>query len=102
VCPASDARLARPQQTVADPDGNVYFADSGNNRVRRIDTEGVVSTVAGSGRAATSGDGGPALLAALWNPTGLALDDEGNLYVSQPDDNRIRRVDTTGALVTVA
>ena len=100
--PASDARIDRPQQIVVDPDGNVYFADSGNNRVRRIDTEGVVSTVAGNGRAATSGDGGPALSAAVWNPTGLALDDEGNLYVSQPDDNRIRRVDTTGAIVTVA
>lgn len=100
--PASDARIDRPQQIVVDPDGNVYFADSGNNRVRRIDTEGVVTTVAGNGRAATSGDGGPALSAAVWNPTGLALDDEGNLYVSQPDDNRIRRVDTTGAIVTVA
>ena len=100
--PASEARIDRPQQIVVDPDGNVYFADSGNNRVRRIDTEGVVTTVAGNGRAATSGDGGPALSAAVWNPTGLALDDEGNLYVSQPDDNRIRRVDTTGAIVTVA
>ena len=100
--PASEARIDRPQQIVVDPDGNVYFADSGNNRVRRIDTEGVVTTVAGNGRAATSGDGGPALSAAVWNPTGLALDDEGNLYVSQPDDNRIRRVDRTGAIVTVA
>ena len=100
--PASEARIDRPQQIVVDPDGNVYFADSGNNRVRRIDTEGVVTTVAGNGRAATSGDGGPGLSAAVWNPTGLALDDEGNLYVSQPDDNRIRRVDTTGAIVTVA
>ena len=100
--PASDARIDRPQQIVVDPDGNVYFADSGNNRVRRIDTEGVVTTVAGNGRAATSGDGGPALSAAVWNPTGLALDDEGNLYVAQPEDNRIRRVDTTGAIVTVA
>jgi hypothetical protein len=62
----------------------------------------VVTTVAGNGQAATSGDGGPALSAAVWNPTGLALDDEGKLYVSQPADNRIRRVDTTGAIVTVA
>jgi hypothetical protein len=100
--PASEARIDRPQQIVVDPDGNVYFADSGNNRVRRIDTEGVVTTVAGNGQAATSGDGGPALSAAVWNPTGLALDDEGKLYVSQPADNRIRRVDTTGAIVTVA
>ena len=100
--PASEARIDRPQQIVVDPDGNVYFADSGNNRVRRIDIEGVVTTVAGNGRAATSGDGGPALSAAVSSPTGLALDDEGNLYVSQPDDNRIRRVDTTGAIVTVA
>ena len=56
----------------------MYFADSGNNRVRRIDTEGSCTTVAGNGQAATSATAGRHS-AAVWNPTGLALDDEGNL-----------------------
>lgn len=84
-----------------DPAGNVYFADAGNLRVRRIDATGLVTTVAGSGRYGFAGDGGPATAAQFVAPAGLALDRDGNLFIL--DNFRVREVyAATGILNTVA
>jgi uncharacterized protein (TIGR03437 family) len=76
----------------ADSAGNVYFTDEGNNRVRMVNTAGIISTVAGNGLASFSGDGGPATAAGISNPVDLALDSAGNLYIVDYGNNRIRKV----------
>ena len=80
--------------------GNVYIADSGNNRVRKITSGGIITTVAGDGTAGTSGDGGPADSAQLVYPSGLAVDSEGDLYIAAGD--RIRKVSPDGNITTTA
>jgi sugar lactone lactonase YvrE len=112
--PAVDAQLRLEAnkgedfgQITFDDDGNLYFTDTGNGRVRKIDPEGVITTVAGNGALELSGDGGRAIDAALINPTGLAFDAEGNLYVANVlngviSDNRIRKIDPSGIITTYA
>ena len=78
------------------------MADRNNNRIRRIDTSGTVSTIAGSGRQGTSGDGGPATDAQLFNPSAIALDADGNIYVSCSGGHRVRRIDALGTISTFA
>jgi len=91
--PAVDAMLDFPQDMELGPDGRLYFADCNNNRVRAVDlTTGVIETVAGSGTRAYSGDGGSALDAELNRPFGIAFDLDGNLYVSDTFNGRIRKV----------
>jgi len=86
-----------------DKTGNVFFSDIGNNRVRRIDARtGVITTVAGNGQAGFSGDGGKATEAALNQPIGVAIDADGNLYIADSENHRIRRVDTSGRITTYA
>lgn len=99
---ATGARFDNPTSLVADAAGNLYVADTGNNRVRRIDPQGVVTTVAGSGEVGFEGDGGPALLASFDSLSGLAFDGQGNLYIADTGNNRIRKVDTQGIVTTVA
>src|SRR5919206_443626 len=83
--------------------GNLYIVDTGNHRVRKVDTDGRISTVAGTGTAGFSGDGGPATRARLNAPHGIASDAAGNLYVADPQNQRIRRIDaSTGTITTVA
>jgi len=100
--PSTSARLNAPGGIVADAAGNIYIADTGNNRVRRINAAGVISTVAGSGTAGFSGDGGPAALAQLNGPLGVAVDVAGSLYIADEANSRIRKVDTAGVITTVA
>ncbi|MCA1570130.1 MAG: hypothetical protein LC798_07380, partial [Chloroflexi bacterium] len=107
--PATAAQLSLRHEydaggVAADAAGNLFIADSNNNRVRRVDAAtGVITTVAGSGTRDSSGDGGLASAAQLINPTGLALDDAGNLFIAERDGNRVRRVDAaTGVITTVA
>jgi len=95
---AKNAALSRPIGVAADPDGNVYIADTGNNRIRKVTPTGVISTVAGNGTVGFSGDGGIATSATLASPEGLAVDAVGNLYISDTNNSRIRKVD----LATVA
>ncbi len=84
------------------PDGAVYVTDRANQRIRKIDLGGLVTTVAGTGNAGFSGDGGPATQADLNNPEGIALDVNGNLYVADWMNNRVRRVDANGTITTFA
>jgi sugar lactone lactonase YvrE len=101
--PARRARLNFPSAVAIDAIGNLYIADTMNHRVRRVDAAtGVITTVAGTGQARYSGDGGQAHLAALNEPTGLAVSD-GALYIADQSNNRIRRVQlSTNVITTVA
>ena len=103
--PAVFARLNRPNDVAMDGAGNLYIADSWNNRIRRVDARGMITTIAGSGHTSVygySGDGGPAVEAELRAPSGVALDGSGNIYISDTYNMRIRRVDSTGIITTVA
>ena len=100
--PAAAAALASPYSVVADPAGNVFIADTGNSRIRKITSAGVITTVAGNGRTGYSGDRGPATAASLNSPMGLALDRAGNLYLCDAAANVVRKVDTSGVITTVA
>ncbi|RKN81977.1 S-layer homology domain-containing protein [Paenibacillus ginsengarvi] len=99
---AISAQLSYPSGIAADNDGNVYFVDQSNYRIRKVDVSGTIRTVAGTGGAGDSGDGGSATSAELRNPTSVAVDDSGNLYIADLIDNRIRKVDTAGIIGTVA
>jgi uncharacterized protein (TIGR03437 family) len=82
-------------------DGSVYISDYGNNRVRRVDPSGIISTFAGNGKSQISGDGGPAAAAGLQAPRGLAMDSKGNLYIAQ-DGNIVRKVAPDGTISSYA
>lgn len=97
---AIDAQLAHPGGIVFDPSGNMFFSDSSNNRIRKIATNGVITTIAGTGTAGYSGDGGQATDAAI-RPNGLALDTSGNIYFTDAS-SRIRKIDTSGVVTTFA
>jgi uncharacterized protein (TIGR03437 family) len=98
--PATKAMLNEPTGIAVDPAENVYFADFGNHRVRRVSPDGTISTVAGNGAAGFSGDGGPAASASLRNPAGVVLDTAGNLYFADSGNNRIRQVSATNATIS--
>ena len=102
--PATSARLSYPYGVAVDAGGNLYIADAGNNRIRRVDAATqVISTVAGTGLQGSSGDGGPAISARLFNPEALAFDSAGRLYISDTGNHSIRRFDpASGAITRVA
>ena len=105
--PALNAVLNLPTGICLDGSGNILFADQFNHRIRKVDTQGNISTVAGSGLAGPdeggfSGDSGPALSAVLDRPTGVHVDGAGNLYIGDHYNNRIRMVDGAGDITTVA
>ena len=100
--PSTSARVNAPGAIVVDAAGSIYIADTGNNRVRKIAASGLISTIAGSGTAGFSGDGGPAALAQLNGPLGLAFDAAGNLYIADEANSRIRKVDAAGVITTLA
>lgn len=99
---ATSARLSNPQGVTVDGAGNLFIADTGNQRVRRVDPSGAISTVAGDGSLGFSGDGGPATGAGLANPIGVASDRSGNLFIADSGNRRVRRVDLAGTITTVA
>lgn len=99
---AAIASLNGPIDLVITPNGQIYIAEISGHRVRRIGTNGIITTVAGTGVPGSSGDGGPAAVAQLNSPIGLALDPDGNLYISEHDGHRVRKVDTAGIISTVA
>jgi sugar lactone lactonase YvrE len=94
--PATHAHLASPASVAVASTGTLYIADFGNQRVRRVDTNGTITTVAGSGTAGYSGDGGPATHAHLASPAGVAVASTGTLYIADFGNQRVRRVSTDG------
>jgi uncharacterized protein (TIGR03437 family) len=100
--PAAAAQLNQPYGLALDASGNLYVADYGNQRVRRIDGNGIITTVAGDGLSGSNGDAGPAISALLLGPRNLAIDPAGNLYISEFDGHRVRRVAPDGTIRTVA
>ncbi|TBR21117.1 tandem-95 repeat protein, partial [bacterium] len=99
---ATQAKLNLPVAIAVDPNGKLFIADSGNMRVRVVDTAGVITTFAGNGTQGFSGDGGPAAAAALAWPSGVAVDAAGVVYISDTNNNRVRRVTMDGKIATVA
>jgi hypothetical protein len=101
---AINARVSVPRHLTVDHAGQIYFSDFGNRRIRKIDAAGYISTVAGNGVNAYSGDGGPAIEAGLGTSWGIAIDGFGNLFITteDTDNHRIRKVDTDGTITTIA
>ncbi len=102
--PAALARLNGPFDIGFDPAGNLYFSDTFNHRIRRVEAgAGIISTIAGCGEAGYSGDGGPATQARLNEPYGIAVDRAGNVYIADRHNHCVRRVDgATGTIITFA
>ncbi len=100
--PGYSAPLNFPYGIVADSSGNIIFADSGNHRVRRISPSGTITTIAGTGQAGYTGDGGAATAATLVKPQGLALDSSGSLYIADYTANVVRKVLPDGTIITWA
>jgi len=99
---AASSQLNTPTGVAVDKSGNIYIADSGNNRVRKIAPNGSISTFAGTGAAGFAGDGGAAASAQLYTPFGLAVDASGNLYIAELGNSRVRKISTAGTITTVA
>ena len=100
--PATAAALNRPVYVHVDSRGALYIADENNQRVRRVDGAGIITTFAGNGAAAFAGDGGPATAASLNGVTGVCSDGAGNIYLNDTLNQRIRRVDPAGVISTFA
>ncbi len=99
--PAQKARLNSPAGVAVTSSGTVYIADTDNHRVRRIGSSGDITTVAGTGTAGFSGDGGRAKDAQLNDPRAVAVDGEGNLYIGEELGQRVRRVSPSGTITTI-
>ena len=100
--PAVQAQLNFPRAIALTPAGELLIADTANNRVRAVSPQGTIRTVVGDGRAASSGDGGPASKASINGPTALLVDKSGNIYITENAGNRIRVVALDGTIATVA
>ncbi|MGV3559149.1 NHL domain-containing protein [Larkinella arboricola] len=100
--PAVQANLSSPYGVAVDTQGNLFIADFGNNRIRKVTANGMINTVAGTGTQGFSGDGGPATTASLRHPRGVAVDTQGNLFIADLDNQRIRKVSSGGIITTVA
>ena len=101
---ATSAQLNYPAGLAIDASGNIYFADQGNQRVRKITAStGIISTIAGTGTSGFSGDGGAATSAQINNPAAVAVDASGNIYISDQYNQRIRKITaSTGNISTIA
>jgi len=100
--PAISAELWQPSGTAVDASGNIFIADATNNCIRKVNSSGIITTVAGNGTSVFSGDGGPAISAGMYYPTSVAFDAAGNLFIAASGDCRIRKVDASGIITTVA
>ena len=99
---AVEATLNWPNGLALGPDGSLFVSEGEGDRIRRIGPDGVISTYAGTGEGGFGGDGGPAVEAQLDGPFSLALDSAGNLFVADGNNGRVRRIDSAGAITTVA
>ncbi len=100
--PATQAQLNSPKSVAVDIWGNLYIVDQGNHRIRKVDANGIITTVAGNGTRGYAGDGGPAVQAELWYPSDIAVDALHNFYIVDWGNSRIRKVDANGIIMTVA
>jgi RHS repeat-associated protein len=100
--PATEALLSSPRGIALGPDGTLYIADQGNNRVRAVTPDGIIRTVAGNGDFGPYGNGGQAAAAALSNPVAVAVGPDGSLYIGELSGGQIRRVGLDGIITTVA
>lgn len=98
---ATDAQLNTVSGISVDSAGNLYIADSANHRIRKVDPDGIISTIVGNGEPGFSGDGGPATQAQLNRPDAQVVDDDGNLYFLDSGNFRVRKVDTDGIITTI-
>jgi sugar lactone lactonase YvrE len=100
--PAKKANLDMPLGMAFDRYGNLFIAEMGGNRIRKVSTNGIITTIAGNGKQGYSGDGGPATEACLHYPRGVAVDDAGCLYIADTTNKRIRKVGSDGIITTIA
>jgi hypothetical protein len=106
--PAIDAQISLPGGQAAPPAGRIttdakgrlYIADSGNHRIRRVELDGTITTIAGDGKPAYRGDGGPATEASLFRPSDVAVDRHGNVFIADTDNSCVRKVDPAGVIST--
>ena len=100
---ATASKLNNPTAVAADKFGNIYIADKTNNRIRKVNSAGIITTVAGTGTVGFSGDNGAATLATLFLPSGVAVDNAGNIYIADASNNVVRKVTvSTGIITTIA
>ncbi len=99
---ATNAVVSWPWDVTVDVQGNLYIADYGNRRIRKVDTNGIITIVAGNGTSGYSGDGGAATNAAMTSPHRVLVDKAGNIFISDYSNHRIRKVDINGIITTVA
>ncbi len=100
--PATDARLYWPAGVAVDSAGNLFISDTYNNAIRKVNTSGIISTLAGNGTAGFAGDNGSATAALVNKPYGIALDRQGNIYFADQDNHRVRKIDLNGIITTFA
>ena len=100
--PATAALLHNPTSVCSDVLGNVYIADQSNHRIRKVNSDGIITTIAGNGIDTFSGDGGPATLASLSYPQGVTIGNAGDIFIADWGNGRIRRIDSSGIISTVA
>jgi len=99
---ANLAQINAPRGVTIGPDDNIYIADQSNHRIRKINSQGMITTVAGNGTGGYGGDGAAATSAMLNNPANICFDLQGNMYIADVDNERIRKVDLLGNIITVA
>ena len=100
--PATAAKLSMPYGLAVDSYGNVYYSDRGANKIRKINVSGIITTIAGNGTTISSGDGGPATSAGIAGPTGICFDTSGNTYIAESGGCKIRKINSSGIISTVA
>jgi len=100
--PATDCMSHNPESVVKDAAGNLYIADRENNRIRKVNTSGIIITIAGTGTAGYTGNGGPATLATLDGPFAIAISTSGDIFFTETDNNCIRKIDSSGTISTIA
>ncbi len=98
---AINAKIKFSNHLVVDSKGNIFIADTGNNRIRKVSPDGIITTIAGTGEMGFSGDGGPAVEARFAYPVAIAIDDQGNVYVADFNNHRIRKISTDGIISTM-